>query len=646
MRACCVFLYLLAATFALSVKSKPHGKHHKTLNVAKDKDIIAEEANEPQALPTLLPLEESGTEQEVEDLSSEDNANANKEIRGIKMPKRSSKTEAVLMSDEELTELLKKEEQEVEERELEEEEEAEVEEGKEQSAEISEDSEKMLNDQLDREDAEEGADEDGEDAEMLDKEEIDVEMMPLESNVEKAAQQVAQTDERGALFEESDGSAESEIPADLDYAADSGLLQALHTLTPAKHPNSQLLPETEGNEQKTSEEEVPAASDDSAEAADGGEMSEHDEDQQATPKDEQGQELDGVTPDPKESADVPMSKMGGKEEEKSRRHSKRKTKKQQRNHMVGKHFPQSEQPQSGQEQSQQESESSSAENTGSKAKRRRAGKWGSIVGMNPVQIRATVDLYPSTRSALAGHVHHPEAPADPCTNFPCKRGKTCKLDADNKPGCVCQQASECPPSVNDFDRVCGTDNKTYDSSCQLFAAKCNLEGTKRGHRLHLDYTGPCKLIPSCLDAELVQFPLRMRDWLKNVLLQLYDHDSTAPGFLTAKQRFKVKKIFESERRLHAGNHSAELLAQDFEKNYNMYIYPVHWQFAQLDQHPSDRFLSHSELAPLRVPLVPMEHCTSRFFQECDADKDKQVSFKEWTSCFGIKNEDMDVNQLF
>lgn len=54
---------------------------------------------------------------------------------------------------------------------------------------------------------------------------------------------------------------------------------------------------------------------------------------------------------------------------------------------------------------------------------------------------------------------------------------------------------------------------------------------------------------------------------------------------------QVKKIFESERRLHAGNHSVELLAQDFEKNYNMYIYPVHWQFAQLDQHPSDRCVS-------------------------------------------------------
>lgn len=47
------------------------------------------------------------------------------------------------------------------------------------------------------------------------------------------------------------------------------------------------------------------------------------------------------------------------------------------------------------------------------------------------------------------------------------------------------------------------------------------------------------VIPSCVDAELVQFPLRMRDWLKNVLLQLYEHDAAASGFLTAKQRFKV-----------------------------------------------------------------------------------------------------------
>ncbi|KAG7274505.1 hypothetical protein CRUP_025698 [Coryphaenoides rupestris] len=419
------------------------------------------------------------------------------------------------------------------------------------------------------------------------------------------------------------------------------------------------------------------------------------------------------------------------------------------------------------------------------AKRRRAGKWTHLVGMNPVQIRATVDLYLSNKPSVGG--------ANPCSSFRCKRGKTCKLSADLTPACVCQEPSDCPVGLSNFDHVCGTDNKTYGTACELFATKCNLEGTKRGHKLHLDYTGPCKRTytgsytgalqayvhgvlhggpasvrtrgptrgpckrtytgsytgrpckrtytgsytgalqayvhgvlhgealqayvhgvlhgealqayvhgvlhggpasvrtrgptrgalqayvhgvlhggpasvrtrgptrgpckrtytgsytgrpckrtytgsyTGALQAELVQFPLRMRDWLKNVLLQLYEHDSISPGFLTAKQRAKVRKIHENEKRLHAGDHPLDLLAQDFEKNYNLYIYPVHWQFAQMDKHPSDRLLSHSELASLRVPLVPMEHCTSRFFQECDGDRDKQLSFPEWAHCFGIQD---------
>lgn len=40
--------------------------------------------------------------------------------------------------------------------------------------------------------------------------------------------------------------------------------------------------------------------------------------------------------------------------------------------------------------------------------------------------------------------------------------------------------------------MCGTDNKTYESPCHFFATKCALEGTKKGHKLHLDYIGPCK----------------------------------------------------------------------------------------------------------------------------------------------------------
>jgi len=52
----------------------------------------------------------------------------------------------------------------------------------------------------------------------------------------------------------------------------------------------------------------------------------------------------------------------------------------------------------------------------------------------------------------------------------------------------------------------------------------------------------------------------------------------------------VKKIYENEKRLQAGEHSLDLLALDFEKNYNMYIFPVHWQFGQLDQHPIDGYV--------------------------------------------------------
>ncbi|KAM7009317.1 SPARC-like protein 1 [Tautogolabrus adspersus] len=665
MRVCLVFIFFLAATFALSVNSKPHGKRHglrKNSHSAKEKESITEEANKPQILATLVPIEASSQEQEDEELSSEDNANANKEEGEIGVTEGSDKSTAVLLSEEELVDLLKKEaeeEQGAEERELEEEE-VETEQSKVETGEDEEAEDEKLDDKLNmEEDAKEltdveveEKDESLDDVDKVDKDEkVESDKMPLKDS------------EQEALQEETDGSTESELPVDLDYAADGGILQPLKIISAKlqlQMDDTQPLLKTDVKETETTiadelDHEVQNTEAEGSEEVSDEDMDKH---QQAKSKEvgvDEKETEENVNPEnPKSGTEFESeSRLALKEEEKSKNdsggHTKGKTRKQKKNHRARKHSPQSDDAQAGQEQNQQdapESEGENIDNTVQKAKRRRAGKWGPLVGMNPVQIRATVDLYPSSRASHGGGVHHPEAPADPCDNFPCKRGKTCKLDADNKPGCVCQEPSACPPSVNEFDHVCGTDNKTYDTSCELFATKCNLEGTKRGHRLHLDFTGPCKLIPACVDTELIQFPLRMRDWLKNVLLQLYEHDSMSPGFLTPKQRFRVKKIFESERRLHAGDHSVELLAQDFEKNYNMYIYPVHWQFAQLDQHPSDRVLSHSELAPLRVPLVPMEHCTSRFFQECDADKDKQVSFKEWTSCFGIKSEDMDTNLLF
>ncbi|XP_077157059.1 SPARC-like protein 1 [Paroedura picta] len=232
---------------------------------------------------------------------------------------------------------------------------------------------------------------------------------------------------------------------------------------------------------------------------------------------------------------------------------------------------------------------------------------------------------------------------DPCRDFYCKTGKVCQADEEGKLSCVCQDPATCPSTQN---YVCGTDNKTYEDMCQLFGTKCHLEGTKVGHQLHLDYMGACKYIPPCTDHEAEQFPVRMRDWLKNVLMQFYKQDLDKGGLLTDKQRKKVKKIYLDEKRLPAGDHPTAILLRDFEKNYRTYTYPIHWHFNRLDQHPTDRKLTHSELAPLRASLVPMEHCVTRFFQRCDSDKDRHISLQEWCHCFGIKEEDIDENLLF
>lgn len=48
-------------------------------------------------------------------------------------------------------------------------------------------------------------------------------------------------------------------------------------------------------------------------------------------------------------------------------------------------------------------------------------------------------------------------------------------------------------------------------------------------------------IPPCLDSELSEFPLRMRDWLKNVLVTLYERDEDN-NLLTEKQKLRVSSL--------------------------------------------------------------------------------------------------------
>ncbi|XP_066534598.1 SPARC-like protein 1 isoform X2 [Hoplias malabaricus] len=627
---------LLASALILSVQSKPHGKHqphHKEMKPPKEKSPVFHEADD-SILPTFFPFEASSPEPEDEDVT-EKTSNSNRKSEQVELETLGDsdvdeKNPPVLLSEEALTKLLQ----------------------------ASEEEQQAVEEDKENED-------EREEAEMEEKKE--------ESNTkegEGAAKELQQVKKEEVGAEELESSTDSEIPMDLDYAADREAVDPLPSKLEEADPHINKAEE----EEERLEDELPTAMEDydpQQSSADLEETKEEAQEEQAdqslvteTPEDEQKEPLQATEHDQTSDEDPEQENQGAqtqdekndieptdnylpeeKEAEKDTSENKSSNKSRGRKQKAQRQRKmQSDQP----SVTEGPTESESAFNTLQKSKRRKNGKWSPLVGMNPVQIRATVELFPRTRPLIRTRLgaDGQEAEADACENFRCKRGKVCKLTEEQKPTCVCQEPAECPPSVAEFEHVCGTDNQTYDTSCQLFATKCSLEGTKKGHRLHLDYTGSCKFIPSCLSTELVQFPLRMRDWLKNVLLQLYEHESVTPGFLTAKQRARVQKLYESERRLHAGDHPIELLAQDFEKNYHMYIYPVHWQFAQMDQHPSDRFLSHSELAPLRVPLVPMEHCTSVFFQECDADKDKLVSFREWCQCFGIKDEDMDSKLLF
>lgn len=378
---------------------------NKNLSVLQNKDIITEEANRPQILPTLVPFEASSHVQEDEELSSEGNANANKEGE-LEAAERRDESTAVLMSDDELAELLKKEEEEEQEAEDSVLQEEEVDKGKMESSEISENEKtevekKMLDDKPEMEteviDGEEQTDDESEeDAEMLEKEEVVVQKISPEESQGGSVQAEVESEGPRALFEETDGSTESEIPADLDYAADSGVLQPLHIVSGRLHSLShdiQPLPKTEVIQKIPSEKHLPATEDDfeqvaqNTEAEDNEEASEKtallDKDSGVTAKKidavKKEHESDGDTEELSESTGIETgSDVSEKEEEKGKNdsHPKVKARKQKKNKRTRKHSPQGDDPHTGQEQSQQEADgSSSNDNTVQKAKRRRAGKW-------------------------------------------------------------------------------------------------------------------------------------------------------------------------------------------------------------------------------------------------------------------------------
>lgn len=287
----------------------------------------------------------------------------------------SNKNRAVLLSEEELVDILKKEvleEQEAEDRVLEDGEEVEMDMSKVEPSKVVEDEsevkERKLGEKLEMEvtnedEEEEVKDESIEDTEMLDKGEVEVENVSLKEKEEISAVKKADREEGGLLLEESDGSTESDIVVDLNYAADSGIVQ------PLQSASAKIKPKKEAKERGTRHKALTSMPQNS-EAVVREEVS-----------DQAGSNsADEVNVDPQEpksrSGFKPGSEAAAKEEEESKNdsgsHSEGKTRKQKKNRRARKHSPQTEETQNPVPQA---SEGSSVDNTAQKAKRRRAGKW-------------------------------------------------------------------------------------------------------------------------------------------------------------------------------------------------------------------------------------------------------------------------------
>jgi hypothetical protein len=212
----------------------------------------------------------------------------------------------------------------------------------------------------------------------------------------------------------------------------------------------------------------------------------------------------------------------------------------------------------------------------------------------------------------------PKKKKNPCEFHRCGWGKECILDKKGQPSCEC--IKECP-EIEDpepFDKVCSSQNETFESLCHLYQQRCFC---KRGlkqcddtkfKRVHLEYLGACKELDKCTDDLMEQFPTRMADWLFQVMRDL-----------------KKRKELNNEDWL---NMLEEAEIDDAVKH----VYPVIWKFCDLDKKPHDRHVTHHELIPITAPVIPMESCIKPFLHKCDADDDKKITLKEWGKCLGLK----------
>lgn len=209
---------------------------------------------------------------------------------------------------------------------------------------------------------------------------------------------------------------------------------------------------------------------------------------------------------------------------------------------------------------------------------------------------------------------------DPCSKVHCGAGRVCEEDDQGDPHCVCIRS--CPEEQDLRRRVCTNHNETWGSDCAVYQHRCWCDSGDekcKGHQykhVHIEYYGVCREMPKCTEAEMSDFPRRMRDWLFNIMRDLADRQELSPHYLKMER--------EAETNMTKRWTNAAI-----------------WKWCDLDGHPHDRSISRHELFPIRAPLMSLEHCIAPFLDGCDSNNDHRINLAEWTKCLEIDQDEVE-----
>jgi len=249
-------------------------------------------------------------------------------------------------------------------------------------------------------------------------------------------------------------------------------------------------------------------------------------------------------------------------------------------------------------------------------------------------------------------------------------------------------ADECKDCTDAFKSpVCGVDEKTYASLCDLEQAECELKepigfmcdgacpcDPKELKRLDEETVAKLALIRKefqeekhdlekkseelldsaknsvegifdrdddprnyedtpelygCLKAERVQLPRRLIDWFHVLKTNERDALNREKGIKKQPVLREMKFIDAKLKAMYARLACAD---NDAEVEKEVCLPSVKWMFAHMDANSDDNLIA-SELA--EIEEINSEHCIKPFLRSCDRNNDKNVTLKEFCKCLCV-----------